>query len=266
MSIHACSYNESRPTNGVEPTPNPLLMREFLQPNPTRIINLPHCRLIPARPTQPTPVTPHDSGGGRGSPSWAASILRCRPPWPRHHPCASTALPGGGRRSASRRRRPWLSCKFVWSRGSPTRKESETSDDSKTLKANDTLNCAVTIRCLCGPKKWSSTQVSLFDQVRSACCWCICVYVLLLVQLILHAKEEYLLYPCLCLSDLRNNALQLGDSRFVPLERVRYTRDQLLEMREVLIRSYSVYLAVYFITWNSESNSWRLLGNHTSNS
>jgi hypothetical protein len=65
---------------------------------------------------------------------------------------------------------------------------------------------------------------------------------------------------------LRNNALQLGDSRFVPLERVRYTRDQLLEMREVLIRSYSVYLAVYFITWNSESNSWRLLGNHTSNS
>jgi hypothetical protein len=53
---------------------------------------------------------------------------------------------------------------------------------------------------------------------------------------------------CLCLSDLRNNALQLGDSRFVPLECVRYTRDQLLEMREVLIRSYSVYLAVYFIT------------------
>jgi hypothetical protein len=46
-----------------------------------------------------------------------------------------------------------------------------------------------------------------------------------------------LLYPCLRFSDLRNNVLQLGDSRFEPLERVRYTRDQLLEMREVHIHS-----------------------------
>lgn len=73
------------------------------------------------------------------------------------------------------------------------------------------------------------------------------VYVLLPVHLILHATKNYLLYPCLCLSDFRNNALQLGDSRFEPLECVRYTRDQLLEMREVLIHSCSVYLAVYFI-------------------
>jgi hypothetical protein len=43
-----------------------------------------------------------------------------------------------------------------------------------------------------------------------------------------------LLYPCLRFSDLRNNVLQLGDSRFEPLERVRYTRDQLLEMREIV--------------------------------
>jgi len=57
--------------------------------------------------------------------------------------------------------------------------------------------------------------------------------------------SKKMLYLCLCFSDLRNNMLQLGDSCFEPLERVRYTKDQLLEMREVLI--HSVHLDAYFI-------------------
>lgn len=43
------------------------------------------------------------------------------------------------------------------------------------------------------------------------------------------------LWIYMCYPDIVNVSVQIGDLHFEPRERVRYTRDQLLELREVLV-------------------------------
>lgn len=43
------------------------------------------------------------------------------------------------------------------------------------------------------------------------------------------------IYGLICATLTVNVLVQIGDSHFEPRERVRYTRDQLLELREVLV-------------------------------